>query len=39
MRNSKATVLNDIKTKQALDDALTSQLSAAIEEFKKGFRA
>ena len=39
MRNSKADVLGAIREKQALDDAITAKLTAAIEEFKKGFRA
>jgi len=39
MRNSKANVLKDIREKKALDDALTASLGAAIEDFKKGFRA
>ena len=39
MRGPKAAVLAGIKEKQALDDNLIAQLGAAIEEFKKGFRA
>jgi len=39
LRNSKATILKDIREKQALDDSLTQALGAAIDEFKKGFRA
>ncbi|MEF2144632.1 MAG: F0F1 ATP synthase subunit alpha [Desulfovibrionaceae bacterium] len=39
MRNSKPEVLDEIKTKLALDDDLTKKLGAAIDEFKKGFRA
>ena len=39
MRNSKASVLKDIREKKALDDSLTAALGAAIDEFKKGFRA
>jgi len=39
MRNSKGNVLKDIREKKALDDALTASLGAAIEDFKKGFRA
>ncbi|MFP4070793.1 MAG: F0F1 ATP synthase subunit alpha [Desulfovibrionales bacterium] len=39
MRTSKADVLDAIKTKQVLDDEVEGKLKAAIEEFKKGFRA
>jgi F-type H+-transporting ATPase subunit alpha len=39
MRNSKADVLASIKEKQVLDDDNEPKLKAAIEEFKKGFRA
>jgi F-type H+-transporting ATPase subunit alpha len=39
LRNSKPDILKDIKAKQALDDDLTKRLGAAIDEFKKGFRA
>jgi len=39
MRNSKADVLKDIAEKQKLDDDIEGRLKAAIEEFKKGFRA
>jgi F-type H+-transporting ATPase subunit alpha len=39
MRNSKSDVLAAIKEKQVLDDTNEPQLKAAIEEFKKGFRA
>ncbi|GFK95222.1 ATP synthase subunit alpha [Fundidesulfovibrio magnetotacticus] len=39
MRNSKSDVLKAIREKQALDDSLTQTLGAAIDEFKKGFRA
>ncbi|MFW5722018.1 MAG: F0F1 ATP synthase subunit alpha [Desulfohalobiaceae bacterium] len=39
MRNSKPDILNEIKEKQALDDALQDKMKAAIEEFKKGFSA
>ncbi|WP_027183657.1 F0F1 ATP synthase subunit alpha [Desulfovibrio inopinatus] len=39
LRNSKPEILNGIKEKKALDDDLTSKLTAAIEEFKKGFQA
>ena len=39
LRNSKADVLNDIKTKKALDEDLEKSLKAAIDEFKKGFSA
>jgi F-type H+-transporting ATPase subunit alpha len=38
LRN-KGTVLKDIREKKALDDALTASLGAAIDDFKKGFRA
>jgi F-type H+-transporting ATPase subunit alpha len=38
-RNQKADILAEIKEKQALDDALTGKIGAAIEEFKKGFTA
>jgi F-type H+-transporting ATPase subunit alpha len=39
MRNSKADILKDILDKKALDADLEGRLKAAIEEFKKGFRA
>jgi F-type H+-transporting ATPase subunit alpha len=39
MRNSKASILKDIREKKALDDSLTATLGGAIDEFKKGFRA
>ncbi|OIO00971.1 MAG: F0F1 ATP synthase subunit alpha [Desulfovibrionaceae bacterium CG1_02_65_16] len=39
LRNSKADVLKDIVEKKALDADLEGRLKAAIEEFKKGFRA
>ncbi len=39
LRNSKASILNDIKTKKALDEDLEKSLKAAIDEFKKGFSA
>ncbi len=39
LKNSKPEVLTGIKEKQALDDDLISKLTAAIEEFKKGFQA
>jgi F-type H+/Na+-transporting ATPase subunit alpha len=39
MRNSKSDILNAIKTKQVLDDEIEGKLRAAIDEFKKGFRA
>ncbi len=39
MRNAKADVLNALKEKLVIDDDIESKLKAAIEEFKKGFRA
>jgi len=39
MRNSKADILKDILEKKALDADIEGRLKAAIEEFKKGFRA
>jgi len=39
MRNSKADILKDILEKKALDADLEGRLKAAIDEFKKGFRA
>jgi len=39
MRNSKADVLKDIAEKKQLDADIEGRLKAAIEEFKKGFRA
>jgi F-type H+/Na+-transporting ATPase subunit alpha len=39
MRNSKSDILNTIKTKQVIDDETEGKLRAAIDEFKKGFRA
>ncbi len=38
-RNSKADILNDIKTKKALDSDIENRLQAAIAEFKKDFQA
>jgi len=38
-RNAKADILAEIKEKEALDDALSGKISAAIDEFKKGFQA
>jgi len=39
LRNSKADVLKDIAEKKQLDADIEGRLKAAIEEFKKGFRA
>ncbi|MBI5518551.1 MAG: F0F1 ATP synthase subunit alpha [Desulfovibrio sp.] len=39
VRNSKADVVKSITEKQALDADIEGRLKAAIEEFKKGFRA
>ncbi|NDY58007.1 F0F1 ATP synthase subunit alpha [Desulfovibrio sulfodismutans] len=39
MRNAKSDVVAAIKEKKALDEALIASLGAAIEEFKKGFKA
>jgi len=39
LRNSKADILKDIVEKKALDADIEGRLKAAIEEFKKGFRA
>ena len=39
LRNSKADIAKDIKTKQALDADIENRLKAAISEFKKGFQA
>ncbi|MCM0755756.1 F0F1 ATP synthase subunit alpha [Desulfovibrio aminophilus] len=39
MRNSKADILKDIVEKKALDENIETRLKAALEEFKKGFRA
>ncbi len=39
MRNSKADVLDAIKTKEVLDETIEGKLKAAIEEFKKVFQA
>jgi F-type H+-transporting ATPase subunit alpha len=39
LRNAKADILNDIKTKKALDQDIENRLKAALEEFKKGFQA
>jgi ATP synthase F1 subcomplex alpha subunit len=39
MRSVKADLLTAIRTEKALSDDLTAQLTAAIEEFKKGFLA
>lgn len=39
MKDNKADVRSDVKTKKTLDDELKAKLSAAIEEFKKVFVA
>ncbi|MEF3695660.1 F0F1 ATP synthase subunit alpha [Desulfolutivibrio sp.] len=39
MRNAKSDVVAAIKEKKALDEGLIASLGAAIEEFKKGFKA
>ncbi len=39
MRNSKSDILKDILEKKALDADIEGRLKAAIDEFKKGFRA
>lgn len=39
MKTSKADLVDDIKTKKALDAALEERLQAAITEFKKDFKA
>ncbi len=39
LHNSKADILDDIKTKKALDEDLEKRLNAAIEDFKKNFSA
>ena len=39
LRNAKADVLKDIREKKALDQEVEGKLKAALEEFKKGFRA
>jgi F-type H+-transporting ATPase subunit alpha len=39
MRSGKADLLGTIREKKAFDDDLSAKLGAAIEEFKKGFRA
>ena len=39
MRNSKADIMKDIVEKKALDADIEGRLKAAIDEFKKGFRA
>ncbi len=39
LRNSKPDVLNDIKTKKVIDEDIEKRLNAAIEDFKKGFKA
>ena len=37
--NAKVDILNEIRDKAALDEGLVGRLGAAIEEFKKGFKA
>ena len=37
--NAKSDILNEIREKKALDDGLIARLGAAIDEFKKGFKA
>ncbi|MGM0610298.1 MAG: F0F1 ATP synthase subunit alpha [Thermodesulfobacteriota bacterium] len=39
MRNQKAEILSEIKEKEVLDDELDKKVGAAIDEFKKGFKA
>ncbi len=39
LRTSGAAILNDIKTKKALDQDIEKRLTEAIGEFKKGFKA
>ncbi len=39
LRSGKADILNDIKTKKALDQDIENRLKAAIAEFKKGYQA
>jgi F-type H+-transporting ATPase subunit alpha len=39
MEASRADILNDIKTKKALDSSIEGRLQAAISEFKKDFKA
>lgn len=39
MRSSKAALLDEIKEKKALDASIEEKLQAAIEEFKKDFKA
>ncbi|WP_027188767.1 F0F1 ATP synthase subunit alpha [Desulfovibrio cuneatus] len=39
LRSSKAALVEEIKTKQALDKEIEAKLGAAIDEFKKGFKA
>ena len=39
LRNTKADILSDIKTKQKLDDDIEARLKDAILEFKKGYTA
>lgn len=39
LKNSKADILIDIKTKKALDADIEDRLKAAVAEFKKGFQA
>jgi len=38
-RNAKGDILAEIREKAKLDDGLTAKLGAAIDEFKKGFKA
>jgi len=38
-RNAKSDILAEIREKAKLDDGLTAKLGAAIDEFKKGFKA
>jgi F-type H+-transporting ATPase subunit alpha len=39
MRASKSALLDEIKTKKALDASVEEKLQAAIAEFKKDFKA
>jgi F-type H+-transporting ATPase subunit alpha len=39
MKSQKADIMKEIEEKKAMDEDLKGKLSAAIEEFKKGFSA
>jgi F-type H+-transporting ATPase subunit alpha len=39
MRNQKAEILSEIREKETMDEEMNKKVGAAIDEFKKGFKA